>query len=318
MNIRTLILAAFLLVCGGTQAICRPPSQTLSVEARGAHLFCTVFGAGDPIIVLHGGPGLTQDYLLPHMARLGETHQVIFYDQRACGRSTGAVDEESISMATYVQDIEAIRTAFGHKKITLLGHSWGSLLALHYALHHPEQVRALVLVDGAPASPEGWTLFGEELFGRRLAPHQAELQALETSSSMAAGDPKTMERYLRRVFSVYVADPKHVDLLDLRMSPQAITNCFRVLQMFGQDRSYDLHEDLKQLSVPTLIVHGDTDPNPAVNAKRLHESIPGSSYVLLEHCGHFPYVEVPDQFFPCVEAFLAASQCEAPSSSHEE
>lgn len=100
------------------------------IKTNDAQIFCRVFGKGEPIIVVHGGPGLSQDYLLPQMAKLAQTNLVIFYDQRGCGLSTGAINEDSIQIKTFVDDLEAIRKSFGYKKVTVLGHSWGGFLAM--------------------------------------------------------------------------------------------------------------------------------------------------------------------------------------------
>jgi len=69
-------------------------------------------------------------------------------------------------------------------------------------------------------------------------------------------------------------------------------------------KPFDLHPSLKKLKIPTLILHGDKDPIPVSIAKRLHESIEDSRYVVLENCGHFPYVEKPDEHFKVLDEFL--------------
>lgn len=66
--------------------------KSLFIEAKGAKLFCRTLGQGKPLIVVHGGPGLTQDYLLSELQPLAETNFLIFYDQRGCGQSTGEID----------------------------------------------------------------------------------------------------------------------------------------------------------------------------------------------------------------------------------
>ncbi len=99
-------------------------AEESTVKSGDAELFCRTIGKGAPLVVLHGGPGLTQDYLLPQMEKLGDHHFVIFYDQRACGASGGEVSCEKITLANYINDLEVIRKAFKLEKMALLGHSW--------------------------------------------------------------------------------------------------------------------------------------------------------------------------------------------------
>lgn len=73
------------------------------------------------------------------------------------------------------------------------------------------------------------------------------------------------------------------------------------------EKPYNLHDSLKGLNIPTLIIHGDYDPIPPSTAHNLHMSIPGSKYILLENCGHFPFVESPYDYFKAINDFLIAN-----------
>lgn len=81
-----------------------------------AQLFYRTAGTGSPIVVLHGGPGMSQDYLLPYMYQLAANNQVIFYDQRGGGRSTGEVNASWMTTDQFIEDLEKLRQAFGFKK----------------------------------------------------------------------------------------------------------------------------------------------------------------------------------------------------------
>jgi proline iminopeptidase len=82
-----IILLFFVILMAGLSA----DSKETFVEHNNAKIFCKTAGAGNPIIVIHGGPGLSSDYLLPQMSELAKTHFVIFYDQRGCGHSSGDI-----------------------------------------------------------------------------------------------------------------------------------------------------------------------------------------------------------------------------------
>lgn len=276
------------------------------VNVDGAKLFCRSIGKGSPIIVIHGGPGLTQDYLLPQMYKLAEKHFVIFYDQRGCGQSTGEINSKSINMETYVKDLEAIKKAFNFDKVSVLGHSWGGFLAMEYAITYPDSINKLILANSMPASSEEYDLFIKE-YMRRMAPFQEELTEIYKSQSFLEGSPEANERAFRIMFRTYCYSEEKAELLNLFMTPQASLNQLKVYNCFCESifsKNFNLHESLKKLRMPVLVIHGDVDPIPFISADNMHTSIRNSHYVLMKNCGHFPYVEEPDLFFNHVFEFL--------------
>jgi proline iminopeptidase len=299
---RILYFLLFVCVCAFTEGV----ADESMVKSDGAQLFCKVLGKGDPIIVIHGGPGLSHDYLLPGMAKLAENHQVIFYDQRGCGRSTGVVNADTIQVKKFVEDIEAVRKSLGNRKIIVLGHSWGGFLAMQYAISHPGSVEKLILLNTMPPSSEAFSLFTKE-WTRRMEPYQDQLKAIQESSAFAEGDPATMERYYLMNFKRYCYEPAKAHLLNLCMTPKAAVEGMKVYEIFNQtllSKPFNYDDQLKQLKVPTLIVHGDCDIIPCSTIQKLHKTIAGSQYVLIKHCGHFPYVEQPEELFKHIDKFL--------------
>jgi proline iminopeptidase len=276
------------------------------IEVEGAKLFSRTIGKGKPLIVIHGGPGLSQDYLQPQLYKLAEDNLVIFYDQRACGRSTGEVSLETINMKTFVEDIEAIRKAFHFDTISVLGHSWGGLLAMNYAIEHPKRIDKLILCNSLPSTLNGTYLFVQECL-KRFAPHQAEITKLTTSQGYLEGNPDVMQRYYQLIFSTYMYHPEKVCLLNLRMSTNAFLNDRKINAIFTNTvfkEPYNLDDSLKTLDVPTLIIHGDYDPIPLSTVQSIHEAIKNSKFVLIKNCGHFPYVEAPNDFFNAIHEFV--------------
>lgn len=275
------------------------------VDVNEAKLFCRIIGKGKPVIVLHGGPGLTQDYLLPQMAQLASQHQLIFYDQRANGRSTGDINSELMNVDTFVQDLETIRKTLGFEKISILGHSWGGFLAMKYAIAYPEAVESLILSNSMPASSEDLQIFLKE-YMKRLAPYQAELKTIQKSQAFSVGDPEAVTRYWEIVFGVYFDKPEQISQLNLQMTPQTGMNVSKIYEKVGAvfRGPFNLHAQLARLKIPTLVIHGQTDVIPPVIAEHIHESISASDYVLLQGCGHFPYIEQPELYFKQINDFL--------------
>jgi proline iminopeptidase len=288
-----------------------PSGEEMYVEANNTKLFCRVMGKSSPVIVIHGGPGCcSQGYLLPAMAKLAEHHQVIFYDQRGSGNSVGPVDESTIKLDYFIEDVEAIRQAFHFEKISILGHSWGGHLAMHYAIHHPEHIDKLILVSSAAATSSDFALYMKE-GASRLSSHAEEMQTISQSAAFLSGDPDLYSQYMKIIFRTYTFSPKDADKLNFINSATANVNGFKTYSILEESylsRPFDLTDGLRKLKCQTLIIHGDSDPIPMQTAHHLNDSIPGSTLVILNQCGHFPYVEKPEQFFSEINAFLGANQ----------
>jgi len=95
------------------------------INVNDIQLYYKVMGKGEPVVVLHGGPDLDHNHMLP-LAELADNYKVVFYDQRMTGNSTGIPDAGSITVNNFVQDLEQIRKQLKLGKMHLLGHSWGA------------------------------------------------------------------------------------------------------------------------------------------------------------------------------------------------
>src|SRR4051812_26151469 len=103
-------------------------------------LFYKAGGSGHSLVVIHGGPGMDHHTFLPQFERLTETVRVILYDQRACGKSSGYPYEATTRLPIYVNDLETLRQHLSLKEVAILGFSFGGLLAMSYAIAHPDVV----------------------------------------------------------------------------------------------------------------------------------------------------------------------------------
>jgi proline iminopeptidase len=279
-------------------------AQETYVESGSSKLFCRAIGKGAPLLVLHGGPGMNQEYLYQELKQLGANNQVIFYDQRGAGSSEGPIDLDSITLETFVEDIEAIRKAYKLEKISLLGHSWGGHLAMQYAIRYPGRVDKLILMSSTSGTTSDFMIFMQE-WAKRMAPYMATLNKIK--EGFKAGDTATVTKYFQTMFGPYCFKAEDVAKLALSFSPQANINgnkSYELICTNHLNKPFDLTNDLKKLKCKTLIIHGKEDIIPVVTAKHLQESIPGSALVVLENCGHFPYVEQPEGCFKTLSVFL--------------
>ena len=104
------------------------PVEEGYVDAGGVLIYYKSLGRGAPLVLLHGGPGASHDYLLPHLLPLARSHRLVFVDERGSGRSTGLEDPRGYTVEAMVEDVEAVRQGLGLGRIALLGHSYGGEL----------------------------------------------------------------------------------------------------------------------------------------------------------------------------------------------
>src|SRR5882757_5099395 len=142
----------FLTLCTGI-AGAAPPAKTGNVydiregyvDAGGVMIYYKVFGRGEPLVLLHGGPGASHDYFLPYLTPLARHYQLVFIDERGSGRSQTLEDVSAYTVENMAEDVEAVRQALGLGQISLLGHSYGGVLAQAYALKYQKNLSHLIL-----------------------------------------------------------------------------------------------------------------------------------------------------------------------------
>jgi proline iminopeptidase len=283
------------------------------IPVGNASLFYREVGHGRPIVLLHGGPDFDHTYLLPDMDRLSDTYRLIYYDQRGRSKSMAGVLPEDVTIQSEIEDLESLRTYLGLNSIAVLGHSWGGVLAMEYAIRHPDRVSHMILMNTAAASHEDYLVLRQEV-RRRKAVYQDELNALVSGAAYMEGEPEAVTSYYRIHFSAAFKRAEHLDGFMERMRAsftkegvlkgRAIEE--RLYSETWLSPGYDLFPGLARLNIPTLVIHGDYDFIPAQIAVHIAQAIPGSRFVLLPDCGHFSYIESPDDVRRELAAFFAA------------
>lgn len=284
------------------------------VDVKNGRLFYKTFGSGDPMIVLHGGPGLDQTYLLPQMLELSKKYRVIFYDQRGCGKSDQTpMDLKHINLDQYVRDLETLQKHLKLKKVILMGHSWGGYLAVSYALKRPSLVASLVLVTTAPVTPKG-TLDFMANYAKRTAHVHAQVQKVFSYDQLKNLKQAEIVKCYRTLYACYMKDPKSADLLTIDVTQDSAKRGFNVMTLMTKNgwlnTKIDLLPLLKSLHIPTLVVHGNDDLISLESSLEIKEAIPGAKIMRIDHCGHYPYVERPKVFFDGVFSFLEKTKIE--------
>ena len=287
-----------------------PPRVSGFTTTTPVPLYWAEYGPPDarPLLVLHGGPGASHDYLLPQLLALADEYRLIFYDQRGGGRSKSS-DRGPVTWQSLVADLDAVILERSLAPVTLVGYSWGGLLAILFAIESgggrtTNKVARLVLIDPAPVTRELRRQFEAEFARRQNSATVAKLRADLAASGLRESDP---EAFRQRSFELsvagYFADPTAAhDLTPFRVMARIQDSVWNSLA------DYDLTRpgQLDSVRVPTLVVHGREDPIPLESSEMIARTL-RAPLVTIDGAGHVPYVEQPSALFAAIRSFLSSA-----------
>jgi proline iminopeptidase len=323
----TLVFAVFAWACAGwlppdsfaaSQSKQNAKPHESRIPVGGAELYSREIGRGTPIIVLHGGPDFDHSYLLPELDRLSDSYHLIYYDQRGRGRSAEGVKPEDVTLASDIADIEKVRQYYHLDSVVLLGHSWGTVLALEYALRYPGRVSQLVLMNPAPASEADYKQLRNDWLEKRAADMERR-KAIAATAAYQEGEPDAVIAYYRIHFKPALARSEDYDKLITRMQASFIRQGkagiikaraveSRLMTETWALSGYNLLPKLKTVSIPTLVIYGDHEFIPATTAEHITQAIPNARMVMLKGCGHFTYLECPVAVREQIDVFFAGKK----------
>lgn len=282
------------------------------LERDGARLHLREIGHGRPMIVLHGGPDFDHEYLLPDLDRLADLARLVYYDQRGRGRSYSGEKPDDVSLSTDVADLDRVREWAEPGSVALLGHSWGTLLALEYALRHPARVSHLVLLNPAPASHVDLLAVRRHLTALRSADEMERMAELRSDPAYRAGELAADAEYHRIHFRPTVRRSGDLERIVGRLrrgftregivAARAIEH--RLYEETWLDERYDLLPRLGDVRSRTVVIRGEHDFIPIEVARHIADGIPDARLVDLPNSGHFAYVEQPDAVHAAIAGLL--------------
>jgi proline iminopeptidase len=284
------------------------------IPTGNASLYAREIGRGQPLIVLHGGPDFDHRYLLPDLDRLADAFRLIYYDQRGRGKSAEGVRAEDVTMASDVDDLDKVRQHFQLASTGLLGHSWGTVLALEYALRHPDRVSHLILMNPAPASAADVAVL-RRFYLQKLGPDMDRQVAIVKSAAYQAGDPEAVTARYRIHFKPALKRPEDYEKLMATMKAGFVSQGKdgivkaravedRLMLNTWELKGYDLMPKLAALRMPSLVIWGNHDFIPVEIATHVARAIPGARLVTLKDCGHFAYLECPSDVRTAINDFF--------------
>ncbi|MFE0510024.1 proline iminopeptidase-family hydrolase [Streptomyces sp. NPDC058964] len=265
-----------------------------------------------PLVVLHGGPGFPHDYLL-NIARLAETGRaVVHYDQLGCGRSTHLPDADPSlwTVGLFLDELDVLLARLGiTEDHTVLGQSWGGMLATEHAVRRPAGLRGLVLAD-TPASMPLWSSGVARL--RRALPREVQEVLDRHEAAGTTGSPEYTEaaqafydRHLLRIepyppevassFAQWVEDPT---VYRTMVGPSEF-------DVIGTLRDWSVVDRLASVGVPVLVLRGEQDEATAESVAPFAEFIAGAQLRVFPESSHMPHIEQEAAFRDAVAAFLA-------------
>ncbi|MBW2230990.1 MAG: alpha/beta fold hydrolase [Deltaproteobacteria bacterium] len=267
----------------------------MTVRARIGDVDIAWEDEGDPeapvLLLLHGFTGHRDDFLEVR-ADLARTHRVIVPDLRGHGDSGPSPDPAGYTFDALVDDLERLLVHLGVEQIDLLGHSFGGMLALRFALAHPERLRSLTLMSTSPESPVGMSADGfEHAIQIVLEQGMAELQRRAEAAGRSRVDP-VIERWADLYW------PHHARRY-LAMDPAAYAGLGRA--MVGQ---CSLTPRLGEIEVPTLILVGAHDSQFLPGADLLDQHLPAARRITFPEAGHHPHQESRVAFLAAVAEHL--------------
>jgi len=294
------------------------PIEQGFVDTGEVLVYYEAMGRGEPLVVLHGGPGASHDYFLPYLMPLARENRLIFIDERGSGRSEKLDDAKRYTVGAMADDVEAVRQALHLGTINVLGHSYGGVLAQEYAVKYPKALRKLVLCSTFHSTAALNKVFDDMKKGMP-AELRERIAKLEGEGLFGHGKSYQKNRYTDDYMTaawgegyfpyLYVRKP------DPNFDPLASGNMSWDLyrEMWGSHGEFivdgnlvsaEYADRLPSLKMPTLITVGDHDECAPTIARDMQKLIPGSKLVVFPESGHMTFVDQPALFVSAVNGFL--------------
>lgn len=279
--------------------------QGLFTTPDDVRIFYEVLGEGEPIIVVHGGPGLDHDYLRPGLDALGQRNTLVYYDQRGTGRSSAPLTAEAINIDAFIEDIDALRETLEYDRVTILGHSFGALIAMEYAARRPNSTRALILMNPVEPGARFAAATAERQAAGRTPEDAAEMESLRASEGFAARDPGTLSQVYRVAFRSLLRERDAIERLDLDLAASTARNGQDVAGLLVPSMGdLDWWGRLDEIQAPALVLHGRSDAPPQEMSRELAEGLPSGALEVLD-AGHFIYLEDRTGMLSAIAGFFA-------------
>lgn len=276
-----------------------------TIASGNSKLHYKTFGSGQPILIINGGPGMNCEgfgYIADEISKFG--YQTIIYDQRGTGKSTvEKIDREHITMDLMVQDMENLRKHLNIEKWTILGHSFGGMLAAYYTSKHPDAVEKIIF-----SSSGGINMNFTKYAQKRIADNLTKIQKDSVdfyAAKINNGDNSLKTRKLRAKYlaNAYVFDKTKAPIIAERLI-QANFDINSIVFQNLINTNFDCSDKFKNFKKPVLILQGENDIISIETAQEIKTAFPNSELITMKNCGHYGWLDAKDVYFNAVKRFL--------------
>ena len=258
------------------------------------------------MLLLHGGPGFDHTYLRPWLDPVSEVAQLIYVDERGCGRSQRHT-KEYYQLGIMADDIVQLGHALGIQRPIVLGQSFGGFLALSIAHRHPEFLSAMVLFDTSPAWTGGYDL--DALEQQVGGEHGKALREIAYRESTGQATEAELKRFEQEIMPLYWHQGFQQHYLDEMYSNPLLNMDIAMYMMGTLSKEYDLRPQLPEMQTPALILQGRYDwVTPMGGAQAMAYGLPNAKLHILEHSGHMGFIEQPEEVVSVIKEWIKTIQ----------
>lgn len=280
-------------------------TEDYSTNTDNTKTYYKIFGEGQPILIINGGPGMNCNGFESVAKRLAsKNYQTILYDQRGTGKSKlSKLNNQTITMKLMAEDIESLRKHLKIKKWIILGHSFGGMLASYYASLYPQNIEKMIL-SASGGIDLGLRAYAGQSIQNNLS--KIERDSLEYyNSKIEKGDTTKTTRLGRgrALAPAYLFNKKHVSTLAERLT-QGNATINNLVWEDLQKIKFDCKPQLKNFKQPVLIIQGKQDVITAETAEIAHKTLTNSKIILMDSCGHYGWLDAEDVYFNSIFDFL--------------
>jgi proline iminopeptidase len=284
-------------------------SRTVRIDGRHDVWVKHVGSDALPMLTLHGGPGMNHFYFecfedfLPAAGL-----SFYYYDQLGCGFSDVPDDKSLWTFDRYISEVEQVRRGLGLDRMMLYGHSWGSMLAMEYAVRYPERLQALVISNMSASIPSYLEYLTQIISHLPEADRATVGRTRESGQYDSADYQKIVQKVFDRTLSRIHPWPEPV-LRSERLANGTIGNIMSgpdALNITGSLKNWDIWDRLGKITAPTLLIAGHYDVMAPEQMKRMSTLIPHSQFVVCPNGAHFAMYDDQKTYFDALIPFMRA------------
>jgi len=299
------MLTGLIVLSLSYSTLCQQPVLDSTIRNGKVTVHYKIFGSGKPLLVFNGGPGYSCDHMDDFAKKMGEHFKVILFDQRGTGKSiVPQYDSVFVNVVKVLSDADLLIRTLGYSKVSVMGHSFGGILAMYFATAYPQRVEKLILSSSAGINLDFLNYFGDNI-SQRLCP-SAQANTINTPARTTKEREEVFYKAVAANASAYLFKKEYTGSLAKMLTvPGSYSPDYNSLiwQDLG-NQNYDLTKKISIYRGPALIIQGRQDIVGSETAIKIHESIKQSRLEFIEKCGHVPWLDKPDEYFSGLINFL--------------